>query len=147
MIRPATIEDYPQWHDLCYRLLKQTPYAGIEVDRASVAKIYGQCVSSRMGCVLVADSGKITGTIMGVAQELWWSRKRYATDLLFYSERPGDGIRLLRGFLDWAWALPSVAEVTLGQSSGIEIERTGLLYERLGLTKVGSIYTKTRELP
>lgn len=146
-IRRATIEDFPQWSELCQRLLAKTPYAGIPPDMPTAAKLYGQCINSKLGCVLVADHGRLTGTILGVAQELWWSRKRYATDLLFYSESPGDGLKLLRGFLTWAWSLPSVVEVTLGQSSGLDIERTGILYERVGLTRMGSIYTKMRNSP
>ena len=145
-VRKAEIEDYPAWCDLVRRLFDKTPYAAIPVDLPAISKLYSQCLHSKLGCVYVAEHGRLTGTIMGVAQTLWFSQKRYATDLLFYSERPGDGRLLLRAFLDWAWSLPSVVEVTLGQSSGIDVERTGILYERAGLTRVGSLYTKVKEL-
>lgn len=145
MIRPATIEDFPQWYALVTRLRDRTPYAGIAADQPTVAKMYSQCLNSKLGCVFVADRNAIRGTIMGVAQTLWWSTKRYATDLAFYSESPGDGRRLLRAFIDWAWQVPGVVEVTLGQSSGIDVDRTARLYERAGMIRVGAIYTQTRK--
>lgn len=145
MIRSATIEDFPQWFDLAKRLRDQTPYADIEFDRAMIARLYGRCIASRLGCVLVSThGGRLTGTIVGVAQELWWSRRKYATDLLFFSERAGDGFRLLKSFQDWAWSVPSVEEVTLGQSSGIDVERTEKLYLRAGLKKVGGLFQQMR---
>ena len=144
MIRAARIEDYPQWLELAKRLLDKTPYVGIPPEYPGVAKLYSQCIQSRLGCVFVAEHDCLTGTILGVTQELWWSRKKYTTDLLFYSEHPGDGPLLIQKFLNWAWAIPSVMEVTMGQSSGLDIDRTGLLYERAGLTRVGAIYSKVR---
>lgn len=146
MIRRATIADFPQWQELGARLLARTPYASIPIDQRAVAAIYGQCVNSKLACCFVAEhDGKITGTIAGVVQELWFARRRYASDLLFVAETPGDGPKLLRAFVDWAWSVPNVAEVTCGQSSGIDIQAMDGLYRWAGMRKVGAIYTIVRQ--
>lgn len=145
MIRKGRIEDFPQFWELGKRLLLQTPYAEIEMDRASIAKTFGQCINSALGCCFVAEhGGKLTGIILGVAQDLWWSRTRSASDLIFYAETPGDGARLLREFESWAWKVPRMGDVTVAQSSGIDVDRMDALYLRRGFRRVGAVYTKTR---
>lgn len=145
MIRRAVIADFPQWLELGKRLLSRTPYSSIEVDQRAVNAMYGQFVNSKLACCFVAEhEGRITGTIAGVVQELWFARRRYASDLLFVAETPGDGPRLLREFVDWAWSVPNVAEVTCGQSSGIDVQAMDGLYRWAGMRKVGAIYTMVR---
>ena len=80
----------------------------------------------------------------GAAMPLWFSKKRSATDFITYAETPGDGYRMIRRFVRWAWSIPNVIEITLAQSSGIDIERTAQLYELAGLQRVGNLYTAVR---
>lgn len=142
-VRAATPADLPQLIELTLRLKPKTPWAGIELDRPALVRTYSMCMSSLFGCAFVLEDkgGRVTGMIIGVAQQLWWSRRRYATDLVFYSEK-GDGRRLLQAFRRWAWSVPGVVEITMGQSSGIDIERTRKLYERAGMKLIGHMYTE-----
>jgi hypothetical protein len=145
LIRRGKIEDFPQFWELGKRLLEKSPYAGVEIDRAAVAKTFGFCANSALGCCFVAENGgKITGVLLGVAQDLWWSRGRSASDLIFYSETPGDGARLLAEFEKWAWSIPRMSDVTVAQSSGIDVQRTEKLYRRKGYRRVGAVFVKTR---
>lgn len=145
MIRKGRIDDFPQFWTLGKRLLERTPYAELEMDRASIARTFGQCCNSALACCFVADHGGIlTGVILGVAQDLWWSRSRSASDLIFYAETPGDGARLLAAFERWAWNVPRIGDVTVAQSSGIDVDRMDALYTRRGFRRVGAVYTKTR---
>lgn len=145
-VRKATPADLQQMVELGYRLCDKTPYAHIERDRPSIVKTFCVSMSSQFGCAFVAErAGKLTGILVGVAQQLWWSRTRYATDLCFYSEHAGDGYQLLKRFVAWAWKTPGVIEITMGQSSGIDTKRSAALYRRAGLTLVGGIYTAVRE--
>lgn len=145
MIRKGVISDFPQFWELGQRLLAQTPYAELEIDRASVSKTFGHCVNSALGCCFVAEhGGTLRGIILGVAQDLWWSRSRSASDLIFYAEVPGDGARLLKAFEEWAWKVPRMGDVTVAQSSGIDVDRMDALYRRRGFRRVGAVYTKTR---
>jgi hypothetical protein len=145
MIRKGRIDDLPQFWELGTRLLQQTPYASIEVDRQCVYRTFAQCINSSLCCCFVAEhDGKLSGVILGVAQEVWWSRSRSASDLMFYAERPGDGARLLKEFEKWAWNVPRMGDVTVAQSSGIDVDRMDALYHRRGYRTVGAVYCMTR---
>lgn len=145
MIRPATHDDFLAWRGLCERLHAQSPFASIPPEWEGIGKLFRQCLSSRLGCVLVAEhGGRLTGTVLGLAQEWWWCRKRVASDLLLYSERPGDGPALLSAFMDWAWSVPSVIHVVCGQSSGVDIERTSAMYRQAGMKPIGGLFYADR---
>lgn len=146
MIRNAQTADLPQLLSLGKRLQKKSPYADVPMDVATVGSTLGQCISSAFGFAMVAvHDGKITGVMLGAAMPLFFSKKRAATDFVTYAESPGDGFRMIRQFVKWAWSIPNVIEITLAQSSGVDVERTGKLYARVGLQRVGSIFTAVRE--
>jgi hypothetical protein len=147
MIRNATTADLPGIMAAGRRLQAKTPYKDIPEDIRTVAATMGECINSAFGLALVAEhKGKITGFMFAAAVPLWFSKKRSATDIVTYAETPGDGYKLIKWFVDWAWSLPNVTEVTMAQSSGIDTRRAGKLYERAGLVRVGSIYTAVREI-
>lgn len=145
MIRPATIGDLPGILEAGRRLHKKTPYKDIPEDVQSVAHTLGQCINNAFGFAAVAErNGKITGFLLGAAVPLWFSKKRSATDIVTYSESPGDGLRLVKAFKAWAWTLPGVVEVTMAQSSGIDTDRTMRIYERAGFEQVGGLFVAFR---
>lgn len=145
MIRKATPYDLQAIIALGYRLCDRTPLADVPRDRPMVAKTITDCMASQFGCCFVADhAGTITGAIVGIAQMFWFSRKRQAIDLFITAETPRDGLRLVRAFRDWGWSVPGVVRVDLAQSSGIDVERTGKLYERAGFERVGGVFSMTQ---
>ena len=146
MIRKARVEDMPKIIALGKRLQARTVYADIPIDIQTFGGTLGQCISSAFGFAMVAErEGEITGLMLGAAMPLWFSKKRSATDFITYSERAGDGYRMIRKFIDWAWSLSNVVEITLAQSSGVDTERSEIIYQRLGLSRVGAIYMVARE--
>lgn len=145
MIRNAQIADFPEVKKLGKRLIEKTPYRAQQIDTLIASQTFGNCVSSALGFAMVAQhKGEITGMMLGCALPLFYSKARMATDLVLYSERAGDGMAMVRRFIKWAWSIPNVVEVTLSQSSGVDVERTGKLYGRMGLECVGQIYTMAR---
>lgn len=142
MIRKASISDVHAIEALGLRLKSKTLYATWRYDREAALKQIRACVSGPvLGCAFVAEhDGQISGVILGVAERMWFSNQRVASDLMFYSERPGAGYWLLRRFMQWAWSVPSVGQIMLGQSSGLEIDAVENLYRRLNFRKVGGLY-------
>jgi hypothetical protein len=141
MIRNAFLTDVPAIEALGLRLKIKTPYATWSYDRERALKQIRYCIGSNMGCAFVDESdGKLTGIILGSAQEMWFSTQRVASDLIFYAERPGCGYFLLRRFMSWAWSIKSVHQILLGQSSGIDIDTTERLYRRMKFRKIGGMY-------
>lgn len=146
MIRKAKVADLPALMELGRRLHEISPYKKVPIDLQTCAGTLGHCISSAFGFAMVAEKdGKITGLLMGAAVPLWFSRRRSASDIVTYAESAGDGYRLIKAFLKWAWSVPLVVEVTMAQGSGIDTERTAVLYERAGLTRLGNIYTAVRQ--
>ncbi len=145
MIRNAQVADLPRLLALGKRLHNKSPYPDVPIDVLTCGATLGQCINSAFGFAMVAmHKGKITGFMLGAAVPLWFSKKRSATDFITYAETPGDGYRMLKTFVRWAWSIENVVEITLAQSSGIDVERSAKLYERLGLKRVGSLYTAVR---
>ena len=146
MIRNAKVGDLPGIMQAGRRLQEKTPYKDIPEDVRTVASTMGECINNAFGLALVAEhGGEITGFMFAAAVPLWFSKKRSATDIVTYAETPRDGYKMIRRFVDWAWSLPNVVEITMAQSSGVDIIRTGTVYERAGLKLIGSIYTAVRE--
>lgn len=152
MIRNAKVSDLPLLLHLGKRLHAKSPYPDVPIDTLTCGSTLGQCINSAFGFAVVCEHTDpdpsspvcITGFMMGAAMPLWFSKKRSATDFITYAETPGDGYRMIKRFVDWAWSVPMVVEITLAQSSGIDVERTGRLYERAGLQRVGNLYTAVR---
>jgi hypothetical protein len=141
MIRKATLSDVASIEELGLRLKMKTPYALWPYDRERALKQIRNCISSPIACAFVAEANEmLVGVILGVAQEMWFSKSRCASDLMFYSERAGAGYWLLRRFMAWAWGITSVKQILLGQSSGLDIDMVERMYMRLNFRKVGGLY-------
>ena len=107
------------------------------------------CVLSAEHFVIVVElNGKIEGVMIGVTHQLWYSKKKQATDLFFYVtyEGTGWGAKLMRRFISWSKENPGVKEVMLGITSGIgDAERTKKLYERMGAVRIGDTFVLPQE--
>ena len=107
------------------------------------------CVLSAEHFVVVVElEGKIEGVMIGVTHQLWYSRKKQATDLFFYVTENGIGwgAKLMRRFIGWAKENPGVKEIMLGITSGIgDAERTKKLYERIGAVRIGDTFVLPQE--
>lgn len=91
---------------------------------------------------------EITAAIAMQANPYFWvnqrNGQRYASDLFFVSARPGDGLRVLRAAVDWAFRQPRVIECTFGVSSGANQGRHDALYARVGAKRIGEMYMVTK---
>jgi len=128
-------------------LLKDSVYANIKPDRQKFRLFVAGLMGSKSGIVLVIVNTKNEpqGFLLGMVDELFYSRQKIATDLAVYVRPDHRHIapKLFKRFISWAKQKPNLIQITLGVSSGSEgTERTGLMYERLGLGHVGGIYTE-----
>ena len=92
--------------------------------------------------------GEIEGAFIGVTHQIWYSKKKQATDLFFYVTEKGTGwgAKMMRRFISWATETRGVKEIMLGINSGIgDAERTRKLYERMGAIKVGDSFVLPQE--
>tara|TARA_R110000796_G_scaffold196947_1_gene313326 strand:+ start:229 stop:618 length:390 start_codon:yes stop_codon:yes gene_type:complete len=100
----------------------------------------------KSGIIIIAEAdGKIIGSISGVESSDWWSNELYLADVWFfvYKEyrKSRAALKLIKSFIEVGQI--SEAKVRLGHSNSGDIDRKDKFYDRLGMTKVGSIYMET----
>lgn len=143
MIRPYTPDDIHQVLGILEVLRQHTAYRAIVPDWPEIVNVITNASMKRAGLVLVAEhAGRITGLLIAVAETLWWQNAqtgaRIASDLIFFSQRMGDGKRMLMAMIEWAFNVPRVVRVECGISSGINAERLEKLYTSVGMSKEGT---------
>ena len=93
------------------------------------------------GVVYLAENeGKLVGFIAGMAQRYFFSLRERATDMGFYvlpNYRGGSAaVRLIGALEDWAKER-GLAEIYIGQTTAVDIEKTQKFYAHLGYKTVG----------
>ena len=148
-VRIAGLEDMDAIVALGHELLESSASAGIPVNEVKFRKLVGTLIVAKEGWVhVVADSFNTpVGYLMGLVDALYYSDKKFATDMGIYvrEEAQGMGYYLVKAFLRWAWSRTGVVQIILGISSGVDLERTGALYEAMGGIHVGGIYIFKRK--
>lgn len=146
MIRQMQPEDLEQVLALIAVLHIETPYRQIEMDWHHIIGMLTAMQVNRTAIVLVAEhEGKITGLTIGRVEPYWFadqkSGARVASDLMFYSKFAGDGPRMLRRFVAWAFSVPRVVRIELAVSTAqASLERMAKIYKRVGLVQEGSVF-------
>ncbi len=130
---------------MAHELLSDSAYKGIKMDERKFKLCCAGLIATKNGqvFVIVDDNDEPQGFLMGVIDELFFSRARYATDLAVYTRKSYRHLapKMFKEFITWAKSKPRVAEISLGISSGIgDIDRVGKMYESLGCRRVGGIY-------
>ena len=140
MIRAANVSDIHKVLELAKKMHPHSSYRHIPIDEGKFKKLFAVMVCSKQAWVWVAEyDDKITAVLMGMKDEVFFSRKKAVTDVLFLSLKGGG--YLARRFVKWAKSDPAVIDIRVGLTSGMKsAERTGLAYEKLGLKNVGAIY-------
>lgn len=101
-------------------------------------------INQKEHCALILTDGEhVRGIMVGLTNQLWYSRKRQIADLIYYvdPDARGYGAKLLSAFLGWARNMPNVAEILVGITSGASnMDRLDGLFRAVGLKQVGGIY-------
>lgn len=144
MIRRATLLDVPRIVELGALMHAESRYTMLRYDAEKMARATALIVNAPDGLALVAvKEGRIVGAFMGVAEEHFFSRDKFAFDLATYIEPAHRGgflaVALLRGFVRWARAR-GIACINAGIASGINHDVSERLYERVGFVRIGTAY-------
>tara|TARA_R100001086_G_scaffold208318_1_gene124110 strand:+ start:178 stop:627 length:450 start_codon:yes stop_codon:yes gene_type:complete len=149
MIRKAEFKDVSAIMEVAKEMHKKSLSVSVPVDSKLLRNNLQVCILSAEHFVLVVElEGKIEGALIGVTHQLWYSKKKQATDLFFYvtDRGTGWGAKMMRRFISWAKDNPGVREIMLGTTSGIgDVERTKKLYERMGATRIGDTFVLPQE--
>lgn len=143
MIRAATLSDLPRLVAMGAAMHAESRYAVLGYAPEKVDAMLRMAMER--GKVLVAErDGKIIGVFAGICEEHWFSHDLIATDLALFVE-PGQrggfaAAALVDAFLAWAFGRGAVMTDIL-INTGVRTEATARLFDRLGGTQAGLIYT------
>ncbi|RAK01601.1 GNAT family N-acetyltransferase [Aliidiomarina maris] len=143
MIREATTNDISRLIELGEELRQQSPTMPA-INPIKARKNLAFFMNSKRCAVFVAEhSGEVVGFIVGGIEDNWFSDERSVTDVAFYV-RPlyrVYAVGLVKRLRTWGQTFQRVKDITLGISSGLDSnERTGRMYEHLGMQRVGGIF-------
>ena len=93
------------------------------------------------------DDGVLVGVFIGSISRFYFGDDQLASDLLWYVDKDYRGtrvgVRLLKEFKKWATE-KNVNRIQVGISSGLSMDRTGALLEKMGFTQIGGLYKVDR---
>lgn len=144
MVRAATFDDIPAIVGLLRVMHAESRFRSIEFVDSKAAATVAALLTERM-CVLVAErDGAAIGFFLGAVSEYFFSLERYAADLALFVD-PGHrggmtGASLLRAFKAWAQD-QGIRHVEIGVTTGVTVEKTAALFERLGFRRQGILFT------
>ena len=149
MIRKAEFKDVSEIMEVAKDAHKKSLSDSVPIDLKILRNNLQVCILSAEHFVVVVElEGKIEGAFIGVTHQLWYSKKKQASDLFFYVTDAGTGwgAKMMRRFISWSKENRGVSEIMLGISSGIgDPERTKKLYERMGAVKIGDNFILPQE--
>ena len=146
MIRKGRMDDLEGIIEIGTKLLERSNNSDVPVCRHSVFTAVREFVRAPDKAVLLAEhDGVITGFIMVAAETYWWadprSGRRYVTDWAFFSQRHGDGIKMLRIVTRWAWSMPRVLEVNIARNFTNAEGTADKVFKEAGFARAGAMYT------
>ncbi len=144
-IRLGDIPDIKHICNVAEELLNNSAYAGIKPDEMKFKKTVASMMAYKSGLVLVVvdDDNIPQGFLLGMVEELFFSKEQYSTDLAFYVREGYRGYvpKMLKRFIKWSKNKPKVSMIMMAVTSGIgDHLRIGKLYEKLGFNQSGSYW-------
>ncbi len=141
MIRPATLIDVPRMVDLAEQMHTESRFTMLRFDREKMAQVITTLIDHAGALALVAvKDGAVIGGFLGVTEEHFFSRDKFAFDLATFIAPEHRGgfvaVRLLRRYVAWAKE-QGIACINAGIASGINHDVSVRLYERIGFVNTG----------
>lgn len=151
MIRKGRLEEIDELIEIGTKLLKRSNNSNVPVCRLSVFHAFREFIRAPDKALLVAvHDGVLTGLIMVAAETYWWDDqrrgRRYVTDWCFYSQRTGDGLKMLNIVTEWAWKLPRVVEVNIARNFSNSEDAAFFMFGQAGFERAGAMYTAKKPM-
>lgn len=145
MIRTATYDDIPRILELGNVLHKTSSFADLPFDEDKVSNLMRGLIDGG-GVIFVSEiDGVVIGGIAGGVTEFWFCDKKIGFDFSFFIHPDYRGgmsaPRLIVAFTEWA-KLKGAIEVHMGITTGIHVDATARLYEKMGFRLSGPLYKK-----
>lgn len=146
MIRDFTMLDAPKVISLGKQMHEESVYSNLDFDPLRVLELAEQVVNNpQMFMAKVFDDGEIKGFVAAYVSPHFFGNDLTSGDFAVYvlpEFRKGlIGVKLIKSYIEWC-DQKGVKEPLLGVSAGINEEKIGKLYRKLGFTKEYRIYKR-----
>lgn len=144
MIRPATLDDIPRLVELGQAMHAESPtFCRLRFDADKAAATIASTINSAAGFAFVAEhSGQVVGGMLALIAPHYFSPDLVACDLaLFMAPEHRGGmaaVRLVNAYVRWA-ECHGAALVHLGVMTGVQVDKTEALLQRLGARRAGVV--------
>lgn len=134
-IRTAELRDTGKLLEMAHAMHEESPrYRMRAFCEAKARGLIEHLITTGGGFVAVLN-GEIVGMVGGILFEYFFGQDKMCSDLVVYvvPEWRGSSIfvRLIKAFEAWAWG-NGACEIVLGVSTGVGMDATVCVYERLG---------------
>jgi hypothetical protein len=144
MIRNAVPGDIPRIVELGVEALSIDPYPELLISREKVFNIARECVSSAQHFAWVSEhNDQLCGALVALVTPLLLHERSQAMVVMWYCNKPGDGVRLMREFLKWARSRRAIKLIEYTSERNAD-PRIGRALEYLGLKQSLPIYIEVR---
>jgi hypothetical protein len=143
-VRVATYQDVQGAIDVGKKILARSSINAEVNDLDAKRAMLRSINDANMNLWVAEHDNKIVGFLMVIKECHWFGRDKYASDLCFVVESHHGNYAptMIKRFIKWAKSDPKVKDISLAISSGLDKdERTGRMYQNLGFTPVGGVYT------
>lgn len=143
MIRVGTVEDLSELYVMLHVMHSETANKVSPIDSEKLTAAINNVIHS--GVVLIYEiDGKIAGSIALLESSDWWSNEKFVGDLWFfvYKEHRTSkaAITLAKNAMKVTKGLN--VKIKMGHVYTGDHQRKDKFFKRLGLNKVGSLYTE-----
>ena len=141
MLRMATVQDLSELYVMLHVMHSETIDGTSPIDSEKLISAINTALHKGIVLVFEVDN-KIVGSIGGLENSDWWSDKKYLSDLWFFvykqHRKSNIAVKLIKKFMQIG--KKHNINTKLGHVYTGDSERKDKFYERLGLSKVGSLY-------
>ena len=141
MIRPAQMKDLGAILTVATGLASDYP---LRADKDKMRALATAAISSASDFAMVDEvDGKIRAVLIAFVGDNAWAQRKFADIMLWWSDLPGSGAKLLRRFRDWAYNRNAIKMA--GFVPGRDLDpRIYSILERCGFTRQGGCYIWVR---
>jgi hypothetical protein len=144
MLREATLKDVKPLLGFLKPFHEEGGYKDIAPQTKLAHTNLQVMLSSPMHKIWVVErDGRICSALGVVSQELWFTKRHYATNLFLCANGEGRGTAgfLLRCFKKWLDSRPIIKDVTFAITSELgDVDRVEKLYQAVGFKKLGGLF-------
>ena len=137
MIRPATLIDVNEILDVSLDLAQMYP---LKPDRDKIRRVIVESISAKMNfCMVDSQGGRLVAVLVSLTGKNLWAQRQFSNVVLWWSEKPGSGVALLRRFRDWVLARRAIKVAGFAPDVDLD-ERTLMVMEYCGFHRRGGSY-------